>query len=44
MLQPYYNWVISKETINGWMKKANFKSYQFLYKRPGSAYHVLAEK
>jgi len=44
LLQPYYNWVIPKKTIAGWMKIAGFVSYQYLYKRPRSSYHILAKK
>ena len=44
LLQPYYNWVIPKKVIGGWMKKTGFSSYRYLYKKPRSAYHVLATK
>jgi len=44
LLEPYYNWVIPMDVIDSWTKKAGFKSYKVLYKKPKSAYHILAHK
>ena len=44
MLEPCYNWVIPTNVIEAWMKKGGFSTYKFLYKRPRSAYHILATK
>ena len=44
LLEPTYNWVIPKNVIDDWMKQAGFTEYHYLYKKPRSAYHVLATK
>lgn len=44
LLQPYYNWVIPQKVIAGWMEKAGFSSYEYLYRKPRSSYHILAIK
>ncbi|MFQ5757133.1 MAG: class I SAM-dependent methyltransferase [Acidiferrobacterales bacterium] len=45
-LEPFYNWVIPLEVIEGWMAKGNFSNMKLLNERenPKCAYHVLAIK
>ena len=44
LLEPSYNWVIPKDVIDAWMKEAGFTEYHYLYRKPRSAYHILATK
>ena len=46
MLQPFYNWVIPFEVIEGWARDGGFTRLQLLNEseRPKAAYHVLATK
>lgn len=45
MLEPFFNWVIPLDVIDGWMKSAGFRSYEVLNDGPRRvAYHVLARK
>jgi SAM-dependent methyltransferase len=46
MLQPFYNWVIPLETIEGWVRDGGFASMKVLneHESPKAAYHVLATK
>lgn len=44
LLEPYYNWVIPIEVIESWMQKGGFTKFRLLYKKPRSAYHILATK
>jgi SAM-dependent methyltransferase len=43
MLEPFYNWVIPWEVIQGWMQKGRFKDVRFLneFELDRCAYHVL---
>jgi SAM-dependent methyltransferase len=45
-LEPFYNWVISLDTINGWMQKAGFETVCLLneHEPKKCAYHVLGNK
>jgi SAM-dependent methyltransferase len=46
MLQPFYNWVIPLEVIEGWVRDGGFASMKVLneHESPKAAYHVLATK
>lgn len=44
LLEPYYNWVIPKDAIAEWMSENGFGEYKYLYRKPKSAYHILAIK
>ncbi|MEA2493537.1 MAG: hypothetical protein QOJ29_1448 [Thermoleophilaceae bacterium] len=46
MLQPFYNWVIPFEVIEGWGRAGGFSTLQLLNdaESPKAAYHVLATK
>ncbi|MDD1777130.1 MAG: class I SAM-dependent methyltransferase [Candidatus Helarchaeota archaeon] len=46
MLEPFYNWVIPVEVINGWKEKGGFKSIVWLneHEHPKCAHHVLLRK
>lgn len=46
MLQPYYNWVIPLDVIEGWVRATGFETMQILNESesPKAAYHVLATK
>ena len=46
MLEPFYNWVIPLEVIEGWMRKAGFKEFCLLneFEEKKCAYHVLGIK
>ena len=46
MLEPFYNWVISLQTISHWMDEYGFKHWQVLNENEPvkCAYHVLAQR
>jgi SAM-dependent methyltransferase len=46
MLEPFYNWVIPLDVIDGWMTKAGFKEVRLLneFEKKKCAYHVLGIK
>jgi SAM-dependent methyltransferase len=46
MLEPFYNWVIPMEVIEGWMARAGFADVRLLneFEPEKCAYHVLARK
>ncbi|MDQ4049478.1 MAG: class I SAM-dependent methyltransferase [Actinomycetota bacterium] len=46
MLQPFYNWVIPLEVVEGWVRDGGFTTMQVLneFETPKAAYHVLATK
>ena len=46
LLEPFYNWVIPLDVIDGWMKKAGFESYTVMneHEAPKAAFHVLGIK
>jgi SAM-dependent methyltransferase len=45
MLEPFYNWVIPLDVIEGWIEQAGFRSFQILnHGTRRVAYHVLATK
>lgn len=45
-LEPFFNWVIPLEVVQGWMKKAGFSEVIHLneFENPACAYHVLGIK
>jgi hypothetical protein len=46
MLQPFYNWVIPLDVIEGWARARGFDTMHVLneFESPKAAYHVLATK